>query len=227
MSGRTDAGVHAWGQVIHIDVSGAHDLSAAGLARVQRSMNKLCGSSIVVRAIDVAPEGFDARHSALWRRYRYHVLTTEMADPFLVRTAWHVPAELDISLMRLACDPLLGQHDFSSFCRVPRGQKRYSMVRTVTEALWIDQSALHDGLLRFEIQAGSFCQQMVRAIVGLMVDIGRGRRHPGEVLGIIAARDAGLHRRSLHHRGSSFGKSATHTDLRADDTRIPPTQVPG
>ena len=93
---------------------------------------------------------------------------------------------LDLPAMRLACDPLIGEHDFTSFCRVPRGVDSYSMVRRVIDAAWED---LGDGVLRFEIEASSFCQQMVRAVVGLMVDIGRGRRRAGDVSSVLAARD--------------------------------------
>jgi tRNA pseudouridine38-40 synthase len=185
MSGRTDAGVHGWGQVLHIDVVAEPE----DLARVQRSVNTMVGPAIVVREISEVPSDFDARFSARWRRYRYHVLTTTVPDPFLVRTAWHVGFPLNVRSMQLACDPLLGEHDFSSFCRVPKGQIEPSMVRRVTDAVWIDLAEQHEGLLRFEIQASSFCHQMVRAIVGLMIDVGRGRKHAGEVLGILSARD--------------------------------------
>ncbi len=189
MAGRTDAGVHAWGQVVHIDVVGE---SVPDLDRLQRSVNKMIGTAVVVRSIEVAPPEFDARHSARWRRYRYSVLTSRTADPFLARSAWHVGVSLDLAAMRLACDPLLGEHDFSSFCRVPKGRENPSMVRLITDAEWFDLSDEHEGLLRFEVQATSFCHQMVRALVGLMIDVGRGRRHAGEVLSIIAARDRAM-----------------------------------
>jgi tRNA pseudouridine38-40 synthase len=186
MAGRTDAGVHAWGQVVHVDVDGG---SVLDLDRLQRSVNKMIGTSVVVRSVEVVPPSFDARYSAQWRRYRYSVLTTRTADPFLARTAWHVGIRLDLAAMRLACDPLLGEHDFSSFCRVPKGQDNPSMVRRITDAQWLELGDMHEGLLRFEVQATSFCHQMVRALVGLMIDVGRGRRHAGEVLDILAARD--------------------------------------
>ena len=89
--------------------------------------------------------------------------------------------------MRLACDPLYGTHDFASFCRrppVPGG----STVRTLHDARWID---LGGGMLRFEVAASSFCQQMVRSVVGLMIDVGIGRRRAGEVSGVIRARERG------------------------------------
>ena len=131
MSGRTDAGVHGRGQVLHVDVAA---LPRTGVEGLQRAVNKMVGPAIVVRSVSVVSSDFDARFSARWRRYRYSVLTTPVADPFLSRTAWHVPVSLDLSAMRLACDPLLGEHDFSSFCRVPKGQVDPSMVRRVTHA---------------------------------------------------------------------------------------------
>jgi tRNA pseudouridine38-40 synthase len=184
VAGRTDAGVHAWGQVVTFDApAGGLDLE-----RLQRSVNGLCKPAIVIRAAEAAPPVFDARFSAIWRQYRYTVLNRDVPDPFLWRTAWLVPEPLDLSSLRLACDPLYGEHDFTSFCRAPRvadGMVPASMVRRVHEARWAD---LGDGVLRFEIQANAFCHQMVRSLVGLMVDVGRGRRSAGEVLGVLRAR---------------------------------------
>jgi tRNA pseudouridine38-40 synthase len=181
-AGRTDRGVHAWGQVIHFDtVVPAADLD---LDRVQRGVNSLCGPAIVVRAAELAPDGFDARRSARSRRYRYTVLNRRVPDPFLASTSWHVPDPLDRSVLALTCDPIIGEHDFTSFGRAPKGVKDYSMVRTVIDANWAD---IGDDLLRFEIEAGSFCHQMVRALVGTMVEMGRGRRVAGEMAAILRA----------------------------------------
>jgi tRNA pseudouridine38-40 synthase len=116
------------------------------------------------------------------------VLNRPTADPFLATTAWHVEAPLDLARMRLGCDPLIGEHDFSSFCRRPKGEGEVSLVRRVLDARWADQG---DGLLRFDIAATAFCHQMVRSIVGTLVDVGRGRLRAGEVKGILAARDRG------------------------------------
>jgi tRNA pseudouridine38-40 synthase len=180
-AGRTDAGVHAWGQVVTFDTE--LDPDALDLAALQRSVNGLCAPKVVVRALEIAPDDFDARHSASCRRYRYTVLNRAVPDPFLAATTWHVAAPLDLAGMRLGCDPFIGEHDFASFCRkVPEG----SLVRTVHSADWVD---VGDGLLRFEIEATSFCQQMVRAIVGTLVEVGLGRKHAGEVAAILRARD--------------------------------------
>ena len=183
-AGRTDAGVHGWGQVVTFDTAAEH-LDLEGLVR---SVNRMCAPSIVVRYASIAPDDFDARRSATARCYRYTVLNTPVANPFLARTAWHVPEPLELAALRLGCDPLIGTHDFSSFCRkpkVPAGVEPPSMVRTVRDASWVE---LGDGLLRFDIEASSFCQQMVRAIVGTLVDMGRGKRTAGEMRSILEAR---------------------------------------
>ncbi len=187
-AGRTDAGVHAWGQVVTFDAP----TDGLDLARLQRSINRLCAPSIVVRAAEPAAAAFDARFSAQWRHYRYTVLNRPQPDPFLSSTSWHVEEPLDLHRLALACDPLIGEHDFSSFCRRPRlalGKPPASLVRRVVSAGWHDGG---DGVLRFEIRANAFCHQMVRSITGLLVEIGRGRRHAGEVLGILHAGDRAL-----------------------------------
>ena len=184
-AGRTDGGVHAWGQVVTFDTDSAR-FEAVGL---RRSVNTTVGPAIVVRAVDVVDAGFDARRSALSRRYRYTVLNRDVPDPFLAATTWHVPAELSIGAMRLACDPIFGEHDFSSFCRLPRRDPDASLVRRVDEAGWTD---LGGGLLRFEIAASSFCHQMVRSLVGTLVEVGRGRRPAGTMAGVLRARQRAL-----------------------------------
>src|SRR6202042_3375745 len=125
---------------------------------LQRSVNRALRPAIVIRSADVGPDGFDARRSAIGRRYRYTVRNHPVADPFTAGTAWHVERPLDLAAMRLACDPLYGEHDFASFCRRPPGRGG-SLVRVVRDARWVD---LGEGMLRFEIEASSFCQQMVR-----------------------------------------------------------------
>lgn len=179
-AGRTDKGVHAWGQVVSFDAE-EFGLDLEGL---QKSLNRMLGPAIVVRDAAKVHSAFDARRSALARRYRYTVLNRPVPDPFLARTAWHVTVPLDMRAMTLACDPVIGEHDFSSFCRLP--EPDVSLVRKVHDARWVD---LGDGRLRFDIEAGAFCHQMVRSLVGTMVDIGRGRKKAGEMAGIIAAKD--------------------------------------
>ncbi len=185
VAGRTDAGVHGWGQVMHVDLLPPR--GGIDCARLKRSLNKMLAPHVVIRAVDIAPEGdFHARFSAISRSYRYTVLNRAEPDPFLSGLVWHVERPLDLSAMRLACDPFMGRHDFSSFCKVPKDDPDPSMIRVITSANWVD---LGNDILRFDVEATSFCQQMVRAIVGLMVDVGLGRRSAGEVLSVLNARD--------------------------------------
>jgi tRNA pseudouridine38-40 synthase len=178
VAGRTDAGVHAWGQVVAFD--GPDDVDADDLAR---RLNRLLAPEVVVRAASIADAGFDPRRSATGRRYRYTVLHRPLPDPWLADTSWWVPGPLDVRTMRAGCDPLLGEHDFSAFCR---RQGDASLVRQVREADWLD---LGDGLLRFEIEASSFCQQMVRAVVGTLVEAGLGKRTAADVALALRAKD--------------------------------------
>ena len=184
-AGRTDAGVHAWGQVVSFDTPG-EELDPAAL---QRSVNRQLGPRIVVREAAVVAPSFDARRSAVARRYRYTVLNRPVPDPFLAATTWHVEAPLDLAAMRLACDPLIGEHDFSAFCRAPKappGAPTPSLVRRVRDVRWLD---LGEGRLRLDIEASSFCHQMVRSVVGTLVEMGAGRRRAGDMRGIVASRD--------------------------------------
>ncbi len=178
-AGRTDSGVHAWGQVVSFDARADADPLA-----LQRAVNRTLKPAVVIREAAVAPEGFDARRWATGRLYRYTVRNHPVADPFSAGTAWHVPAPLDVTTMRLACDALYGEHDFSSFCRRPPVPGA-SLVRVVRDARWVD---LGGGMLRFEIEASSFCHQMVRSVVGTVVEVGLGKRKAGQMTGVIRAR---------------------------------------
>ena len=179
-AGRTDAGVHAWGQVVSVPV-GDHDVD---VDKVPFAITRQLGPEVVVRDAAMVDAPFDARRDAKWRTYRYTIVNRPEPDPFLARTAWWVPEPLDLSLLRLGADPFLGLHDFATFCK-KRSQTATTM-RRVLDSTWND---LGDGVLRFDITATAFCQQMVRSIVGTLVDVGAGRIRPGEILGILRARD--------------------------------------
>jgi tRNA pseudouridine38-40 synthase len=183
-AGRTDAGVHAWGQVVSFDAP-AERFDAAAL---QRSLNRQLAPAVVVRSVEDGGEGFDARYSARRRTYRYTVLNRPVPDPFLAHVSWYVDEPLGLDLLRLGCDPLVGEHDFSAFCRRPklRDGSEASLVRRVLRAGWDD---LGDGVLRFEIEANAFCHQMIRSLVGTLVDVGLRRKHAGDLLGILHGRD--------------------------------------
>jgi len=187
-AGRTDRGVHALGQVVTFDAPADRVAEPADLAALARAVNRMCGPEVAVRDPTVVEGDVDARFSARARRYRYRVWNHPEPDPFTARLAWHVDRPLSLPALRLGCDPLIGEHDFSSFCRRPKARDgaEVSLVRRVTEAAWHDDGGGH---LRFEIEASAFCHQMVRSIVGTLVAVGLGRMSAGEVRSALRARD--------------------------------------
>ena len=213
-AGRTDAGVHARGQVVHVDLP-PMSYDGPGLAR---ALNRQLAPSVVVLAAEAVGPDFDARRSATGRAYRYLIWNAPAADPLLTPIAWHVPHPLDLGSMRMAADVLLGTHDFRSFCRRPPGtDPEAPIVRRVRSAHWFvdrgpealdaaragvdpDAAAAADvdaadaaqggggpRLLRFEISAGSFCHQMVRSVVAALVDVGRGRQNAAGLMAALRA----------------------------------------
>jgi tRNA pseudouridine(38-40) synthase len=262
-AGRTDAGVHALGQVVHFDLP--RELSdGLDAVSVVKSCNSQLGPAIVVREAEIAPAGFDARHSALARRYRYLVVNGPVADPLLAGLTWHVAAPLDLRSMAAASDALLGEHDFRAFCRrVPGTAADDPINRRVIDTRWtclshapeptdpgptasvptdpgptasVPTAPVPSGhgptghwpsghepsghepsgqepsgqgasgpalppwtppaltpavgsLLAFEIEANAFCHQMVRSLVGTLVDIGRGKKRPSDMVWILRSAD--------------------------------------
>jgi tRNA pseudouridine38-40 synthase len=186
-AGRTDAGVHGWGQVVSGSIPAATDLG-----RLQRSLNGLCRPDISVRSIDWAEPDFSARFSATSRAYRYDIWNHVEPNPLLARTSWHVQQRLDVGAMNDAAAVLLGDHDFSSFCRRPEsrpGEPEASLVRRLTVATWSLVTTDFGDVTRFEIAATSFCHQMVRSLVGTLVDVGRGGRDVASFHETLAALD--------------------------------------
>jgi len=181
-AGRTDAGVHAWGQVVSVQLPVEIEPD-----RLRHSLNRIVAPEIVVRrCARVGPE-FDARRTATWRRYRYTVVNRPEPDPFLARYAWWVPQPLNLAQLRLAADPFVGEHDFASFCR--KGPSGSTTVRRVLESRWLDDGDVDDGVLTFDIRGTAFCWQMVRSIVGTMIDAATGKLRPGDILGVLRAGD--------------------------------------
>ncbi len=187
VAGRTDSGVHAKGQVIHCDLVPKDSTFSTDqyLNKIQNSCNKMLGPEIVVRDITIVEPSFHARHSAVFRRYIYQILNCKVPDPFLAPTTWHIQHLLDVSSMRLASDPLIGEHDFSSFCK-KQSNPTASYVRKVLDVNW---SIKDKNIIQFEIKSTSFCQQMVRSIVGLMVEVGMGKLKAGDVTSILRSKD--------------------------------------
>lgn len=176
-AGRTDAGVHALGQVMSF--RSASDQDPTG---VRQSLNALCGPAIAVLDAAPVPEGFDARFSAERRSYEYGILNREIHDPFSRHTTWHHPAPLDTELMGKAAQALVGEHSFESFGRVEPGK---TPIRRI-ESLELER----DGdLVAIRVTANSFLQQMVRSIVGTLAKVGIGQIDPEEMDRILHARD--------------------------------------
>ncbi len=198
-AGRTDAGVHASGQVIAVRTKWRHDP-----AQLQRAWNAHLPRSICVRAIELAPEGFHPRFSAEKRTYRYRVVMGGGQDsgdapdrsPLTDRFAWYEPAPLALEQMQEAGEHLVGEHDFASFGQPTQGE---STVRRVMEVRWQEEHCSPEVLDRYPgrrltltITANGFLRRMVRSIVGTLLEVGRGRRRPDEVKELLAAKDRGL-----------------------------------
>ena len=181
VAGRTDAGVHASGQVAHADVP-ADRWASAGLAAARR-LARLLPPDVRVHRLAPAPPGFDARFSVIWRRYAYRVCDDpELADPLARHsTLWH-RSGLDIAVMNEAAQACLGEHDFAAFCRRREGA---STVRTL---LRLDWARPGPAMAEATVVADAFCHNMVRALVGAMLKVGEGSRPPGWPARVLAAR---------------------------------------
>ena len=176
-AGRTDAGVHARGQVVHADVPARLEPE-----RVRRALNGGLGPSITVREVGWAPDGFDARHWARRRTYVYRIDDSGDPDPLLRGFVLAWPRALDLRRMREAARPLLGEHDFAAFCRSRSGATTTRRLRS----LGIRRVR---GLVEIRLVADAFCWQMVRGIVGHLLLVGDGRRDPASTAAILAAGD--------------------------------------
>lgn len=177
VAGRTDAGVHAEGQVASFSAQDGLDPE-----RVQRMLNGLFAPEIVVIRATRAADGFDARHSATGREYRYRVDTSPLPNPFTARYEWHRPGRFSSAEMRAAARLLQGEHDFSSFCR--SAEAPGSTVRTLRR---LAVSSSKDRI-EFRAVATAFLHQMVRSLVGTLVAVGEGRIEAGSMLEILEAR---------------------------------------
>jgi len=178
VAGRTDAGVHARGQVVSFVTS-----SRRRPEQIQAFLNGHLAPEVAVVAASVAPEGFHARYWATFREYRYVIDTAAVSDPFTGRFELHHPRALDVPAMRAGLRHLVGQHDFASFCRHPgAGKSTIRDLQRVTVRREGDRV-----VLRF--RANAFLHQMVRSMVGAIVRVGEGKVEPGQIARILAARD--------------------------------------
>ena len=182
-AGRTDAGVHALGQVASFKLSNA--IPAADLVQ---AMNARLPEDVRVLAADEVDAGFHARFSARGKAYRYRISNTAVISPFERRFALHLSRSLDLAAMRDAAQRLVGGHDFS--CFQAKTEKARGSVRTVTRSEWSEEP-LPDGgrLLVYDIAGSGFLKYMVRNIVGTLVEVGDGRRTPASIGKLLASKN--------------------------------------
>jgi tRNA pseudouridine38-40 synthase len=180
VAGRTDAGVHARGQVAHADV--AERAWAPAASSALRRLNRVLPADVRVHAVGEAPAGFDARFSAVWRRYSYRVCDSQArADPLRRHdTLWH-RRPLDPGPMNEAAAACLGEHDFAAFCRRREGAS------TVRELVRLEWHRDETGVITATAVADAFCHNMVRALVGALLAVGDGRRPAGWLAALLAA----------------------------------------
>ncbi len=185
VAGRTDAGVHATGQVAHCDLTAdqlavlADRSGRGGAENLARRINGITGlsSDVVVTLSSFAPAGFDARFSAIWRRYEYRIEdASRPRNPLLRTQVLSHPGVLDVSAMDAAAATLLGLHDWASYCRPREGS---TTIRTLQHFSWSRDS---DGLVRAQVRADAFCHSMVRALVGASIAVGEGSLTPHDLV---------------------------------------------
>lgn len=176
VAGRTDAGVHATGQVAHADLPADLDPD-----RLVRRLARLLPPDLRVRAVVPVPPDFDARFAALRRHYRYRIATAPWgAEPLRARDTLSWPHQLDLDAVRAASTPLLGEHDFAAFCR------RRDGATTIRELQRFDWDVDPEGVVTASLTADAFCHNMVRSLVGALLEVGRGKRPidwPASLLG--------------------------------------------
>lgn len=174
-AGRTDAGVHSVGQVIHFD-----SLWSRSVAGLQRALNALLPPDIALRDLAMAPAGFHARYSASSRQYVYSVLNQETRSPLRERFACRVPGAVDVAAMNEAASHMVGTHDCAAFGQPPSGS---TTVRTVFRAVWTQRGSE----LRFDVLGNAYLRKMVRRLVGTLLWVGQGKLSSAEFEGILRA----------------------------------------
>ena len=186
-AGRTDAGVHALGQVVSFEATGVERIETPALLR---SLNALVGDGIVVTEVRRAARGFSARHSAVAREYRYRIVPGPVPPLFLKPYAWWVSSSLDLRAMRAAAANLVGEHDFRSFC-VAASAEGMRTFRRIECVEIVPEHTLGEHAIIVRVVGNAFLHSMVRVLVGTLVEVGRGKRSPQWVAEVIGAQDRG------------------------------------
>jgi tRNA pseudouridine38-40 synthase len=178
-SGRTDSGVHALGQAAHFKTQSPMDTRT-----IRKALNGLLPHDIVIQKVEEAHEGFHARKHAKSKVYEYRILNRDLRSVFHRGYAWHIPQKLNLLEMKKATQGLIGEHDFSAFRTA--GSPTRTPVRRVIRAEW---KRRRDGLILFEIEANGFLKQMVRSIIGILVEIGKGKRKASDLRKVLNSKD--------------------------------------
>lgn len=195
-SGRTDAGVHAEGQVVNFKTS-----SDKELRQIQRGLNALLPQPIVVSGIEEVSPGFHARFSIKSKTYEYRVWNHPYRSPLIAGRAFHVPFYLDIARMRRAAKFFIGRHDFRSFTSVTAMKKKdASCVRTIKRF----QIKKQGYLILIQVEADGFLYHMIRNMVGTLLEVGRGKRPPEEIATVLKGRDRRLAGMTAPSEGLTF-----------------------
>jgi tRNA pseudouridine38-40 synthase len=196
-AGRTDAGVHATGQVVSFGTTRAMPVTV-----IQRALNAHLPSDIVVTDVREKPSDFHARFSARHREYRYSICNRRIRPVIGGQYVYHVSRHLEVNSMAEACEHLVGEHDFASFAGTGSGDRPSSTVRTLRKAI-CDR---HGDLVTFDLEANAFLPHMVRNVVGTMLLVGTGRLRAEQVRDILCRRD----RRFAGQMAPARGLCLTH-----------------
>ncbi|MDP9022144.1 MAG: tRNA pseudouridine(38-40) synthase TruA [Actinomycetota bacterium] len=184
-AGRTDRGVHASGQVVHVDVD--EGVAAATRALADRPglrgrLDRMVGEAITIWRVRSVDPAYHARFSATERRYRYRLADAPALHPLRRFNVWHLGEALSVDRMQAAARHLVGEHDFASLCRAAEGRRTVRRVDHIA-------IARADGLVHVAVRGPAFCHQQIRSMVGVLVEVGRGRRDPDWASDVLAARD--------------------------------------
>lgn len=187
-AGRTDAGVHARGQVISFDLT-EEEFAARPLRSLERSMNALVDGAISVAHAQERDLGFSARFDAQWREYHYHICTDSARPALIMPLVWHLGGtELDLAAMNEGAAHLIGEHDFKSFCMAASAVGKPTH-RNVMELEVYPEAIMGSPVVTVRVVGNAFLHSMVRTIVGTLVEVGRGKREPAWVADVLAACD--------------------------------------
>ena len=217
-AGRTDAGVHARGQVVSFDVDTDElaEMLERGLPRFQRSLNAITPEAISVRCLAQTAPGFSARFDAKSREYRYFISQGEVAPVFMRDFSWQIPDALDVESMQAAAACLIGEHDFKSFCLKASAVGKPTC-RNVMELSFHEESVMGEDLLCMKVIGSSFLHSMVRTLAGTLVAVGRGKRPVEWVQQVLDACDREAAGESAPARGLVFWRVNYEDDEKLAD----------